>query len=232
MAAAIAHRGPDDEGFFEAVTRAGERRVGLAHRRLSIIDLVHRASTAWPTRTARCRSSSTARSTTFPELRDELIATGHAFRTRSDTETIVHAYEEWGPDCVTRFRGMFAFAIWDANRERLLLARDRYGKKPLFLYQADDLLLFASEIKAILAFPGVPRRVDRDGSVGLFRLPLCTRAGDAVAGHPQAHARKLSGVRARRGESKRHTSCPTIGKPATARPADSGSGVGLSRAAR
>jgi asparagine synthase (glutamine-hydrolysing) len=161
MAAVIAHRGPDDEGFLEAVTRDGERRVGLAHRRLSIIDL-HTGHQPMANEDGTVQIVFNGEIYNFPGLRDELIAKGHVFRTRSDTETIVHAYEEWGPQCVTRFRGMFAFAIWDANRERLLLARDRYGKKPLFIHQTDDLVLFASEIKALLAFPGVPQRVDRD----------------------------------------------------------------------
>jgi asparagine synthase (glutamine-hydrolysing) len=160
MSAALAHRGPDDEGFHEAVTRDGERRVGLAHRRLSIIDLAtgHQPMSNGD---GSVQIVFNGEIYNFPELRDQLIARGYAFRTRSDTETIVHAYEEWGPECVTRLRGMFAFAIWDAARERLLLARDRYGKKPLFIRQADGLLLFASEIKSILAFPGVPRQVDR-----------------------------------------------------------------------
>ena len=161
MAAALAHRGPDDEGFLEAVTRDGERRVGLAHRRLSIIDL-DTGHQPMANEDGTVQIVFNGEIYNFPELRDELIARGHAFRTRSDTETIVHAYEEWGPPCVTRFRGMFAFAIWDARRERLLLARDRYGKKPLFLYEGHEVLLFASEIKAILAFSGVPRRVDRE----------------------------------------------------------------------
>jgi asparagine synthase (glutamine-hydrolysing) len=161
MAAVLAHRGPDDEGFFEAVTRDGERRVGLAHRRLSIIDL----STGHQ---PMCNEDGSVQIVfngeiyNFPQLREELIGRGHVFSTRSDTETVVHAYEEWGPESVRRFRGMFAFAIWDAPRERLLLARDRYGKKPLFVHQTEGLLLFASEIKAILAFPGVPRCVDRE----------------------------------------------------------------------
>jgi asparagine synthase (glutamine-hydrolysing) len=160
MAAVLAHRGPDDEGFFEAVTRDGERRVGLAHRRLSIIDL-STGHQPMSNEDGSVQIVFNGEIYNFPELRAELIGRGYAFRTRSDTETIVHAYEEWGPECVTRFRGMFAFAIWDANRERLLLARDRYGKKPLFLYHAGGLLLFASELKAILAVAGVPRRVDR-----------------------------------------------------------------------
>jgi len=162
MAAAIAHRGPDDEGFFEAATRAGDRRVGLAHRRLSIIDL----STGHQPMTNEDGSVQivfNGEIYNFQGLRDELIACGHSFRTQSDTETIVHGYEEWGPDCVSRFRGMFTFAIWDAKRERLFLARDRYGKKPLFLYEKGGVLLFASEIKAILTFPGVAPQVDRAG---------------------------------------------------------------------
>ena len=84
-------------------------------------------------------------------MRRELEAHGHAYRTRSDTETIVHAYEQWGDDCVHRFRGMFAFAIWDAPRRRLLLVRDRLGIKPLYWTRRRDALLFGSEIKAILA---------------------------------------------------------------------------------
>ncbi|MDE2052288.1 MAG: asparagine synthase (glutamine-hydrolyzing) [Gammaproteobacteria bacterium] len=159
MAAALAHRGPDDEGFFEAATRDGERRVGLAHRRLAIIDL-STGHQPMANEDGSVQIVFNGEIYNFPGLRAELIGKGHVFRTRSDTETIVHAYEEWGPACVTRFRGMFAFALWDAGKERLLLARDRYGKKPLFLYEAQGLLLFASEIKAILAFPGVPRRVD------------------------------------------------------------------------
>jgi asparagine synthase (glutamine-hydrolysing) len=158
MAATLVHRGPDEEGYFEVATRDGGR-VGLAHRRLSIIDL---ASGHQPmsNEDGTVQIVFNGEIYNFARLREELVARGHAFTTRSDTETIVHAYEEWGPECVRRFRGMFAFAIWDAGRERLFLARDRYGKKPLFLYQADGVLLFASEIKAILAFPGVSPRVD------------------------------------------------------------------------
>lgn len=159
MGTALAHRGPDDEGFLEAVTRDGTRRVGLAHRRLSIIDLAT-GQQPMGNEDGSVQIVFNGEIYNFPGLRAELIARGHGFRTRSDTETIVHAYEEWGPECVRRFRGMFAFALWDARRERLLLARDRYGKKPLFVHEAQGLLLFASEIKAILTFPGVPRRID------------------------------------------------------------------------
>ncbi|MGH8261517.1 MAG: asparagine synthase (glutamine-hydrolyzing), partial [Steroidobacteraceae bacterium] len=159
MAAALVHRGPDDEGFFHAATRDGGR-VGLAHRRLSIIDLAT-GHQPMSNEDGSVQIVFNGEIYNFQDLRDELVAAGHAFRTRSDTETIVHAYEQWGPECVLRFRGMFAFALWDARRERLLLARDRYGKKPLFFHWSDGTLLFASEIKSILTFPGVVPRVDQ-----------------------------------------------------------------------
>jgi len=159
MAQSIVHRGPDDDGFLEAGTCSGAHRIGLAHRRLSIIDLsTGKQPIANEDGTVSIVFNGEIYN--FQGLRDELIARGHAFRTRSDTETIVHAYEEWGTECVNRFRGMFAFAIWDANQERLFVARDRYGKKPVYLYEQPGLLLFASEVKAILGFPGVAARVD------------------------------------------------------------------------
>jgi asparagine synthase (glutamine-hydrolysing) len=159
MAAAIAHRGPDDEGFYSATTRDGKSRVGLAHRRLSIIDL---SSGHQPigNETGTIQIVFNGEIYNFQGLRAELIASGHVFRTNSDTETIVHAYEQWGEQCLLRLRGMFAFALWDGARERLLLARDRYGKKPLYLCERNGALLFASEIKALLALPGFKSPVD------------------------------------------------------------------------
>ena len=97
----------------------------------------------------------------FKPLREILIARGHRFRTASDTETIVHAYEEYGEACVEHFRGMFAFAIWDAGKDRLFLARDRFGKKPLYIHEQNGALLFASEIKSLLQYPGITPRADR-----------------------------------------------------------------------
>jgi len=159
MAHTIEHRGPDDEGFLETRTANGQYQVGLAHRRLSIIDL-STGKQPIANEDGSVQIVFNGEIYNFQALRVELIARGHVFRTRSDTETIVHAYEEWGCDSVTRFRGMFAFAIWDATRERLFIARDRYGKKPLFLYQRDGLLVFASEIKALLSFADVSARMD------------------------------------------------------------------------
>ena len=159
MAQAIVHRGPDDDGFLETGTADGRHRLGLAHRRLSIIDL-STGKQPIGNEDGSVQIVFNGEIYNFQGLRAELMTRGHVFRTRSDTETIVHAYEVWGCDCVARFRGMFAFAIWDARRERLFIARDRYGKKPLFLYQQDGLLVFASEIKALLSFAGVTARVD------------------------------------------------------------------------
>jgi asparagine synthase (glutamine-hydrolysing) len=149
MAASLAHRGPDADGFF-----FGEG-IGLAHRRLSIVDvatgqqpLSNEDGTVWVVFNGEIYN--------FPALRAELESHGHQFRTHSDTEVIVHGYEEWGEACVERFRGMFAFAVWDAKTRRLLLARDRVGIKPLYYAQpAEGGLVFGSEIKAMLQDPAV-----------------------------------------------------------------------------
>jgi asparagine synthase (glutamine-hydrolysing) len=139
----LAHRGPDGAGLY------ADDRVALAHRRLSIVDLAgghqplaNEDGTVWVTFNGEIYNHAS--------VRPELEAAGHRYRTRSDTETIVHAYEQWGDECVHRFRGMFAFAIWDAPRKRLLLVRDRLGVKPVYWTLVNNRLLFASEIKAIL----------------------------------------------------------------------------------
>ncbi len=153
MADAIAHRGPDDDGFLV------DGNVGLAHRRLSIIDVAGGGQPVWN----EDRSVAivfNGEIYNYAELTERLEGLGHRFATRSDTEAIVHAYEEWGEDCVDHLRGMFAFAIWDRPRRRLLLARDRLGIKPLYYYRSPRLLAFGSEIKAILELPEVPREVD------------------------------------------------------------------------
>ena len=140
----MSYRGPDDAGL-----RCDER-AALAHRRLSIVDLStghqplgNEDGTVWVVFNGEIYNHA--------DLRRELERHGHRYRTRSDTETIVHAYEQWGDDCVHRFRGMFAFAIWDASKRRLLLVRDRIGIKPLYWARTGDQILFGSEIKAILA---------------------------------------------------------------------------------
>ena len=140
----LAHRGPDESGLHVDAFAA------LAHRRLSIVDLAsgqqplaNEDSSVWVTYNGEIYNHG--------DVRTELESHGHIYKTRSDTETIVHAYEQWGDACVERLRGMFAFAIWDAQRRRLLLARDRLGVKPLYWARVGDRLLFGSEIKSLLA---------------------------------------------------------------------------------
>jgi asparagine synthase (glutamine-hydrolysing) len=139
----LAHRGPDGAGLFADASAA------LGHRRLSIVDLAGGAQPmANEDETIRIVFNGDINN--HADRRRELAPHGHRYHSRSDTETIVHAYEQWGDDCVARLRGMFAFAIWDAPRRRLLLARDRLGVKPLYWSWVGDRLVFASEIKAIL----------------------------------------------------------------------------------
>jgi asparagine synthase (glutamine-hydrolysing) len=160
MADSIRHRGPDGEGLFLDGFADGISQVGLAHRRLAIIDLatgtqpmVHQSAGVTLVYNGEIYN--------FDLLRRELEARGHRFRTKSDTEVLLNAYVEWGPDCVSRLRGMFAFAIWDHPRSRLLLARDQFGKKPLYIHEGRDRLLFGSEIKALLAFGDMRPALDR-----------------------------------------------------------------------
>jgi len=161
MADAIAHRGPDDEGFYEQEVASGQYKVGIAHRRLSIIDL-DTGHQPIGNEDNSIQIVFNGEIYNFHELRDELIKRGHQFKTNSDTETIIHAYEEYGHDCVQHFRGMFAFAIWDNGKQSLFMARDRFGKKPLYLLRVGSGLLFSSEIKSILKYKSFERKVNRD----------------------------------------------------------------------
>jgi asparagine synthase (glutamine-hydrolysing) len=156
MNTAITHRGPDDAGM---VT---DGRVALAMRRLSIIDLAGGHQPIWNEDDSLCIVFN-GELYNFLDLRPQLEATGHQFKTRSDTEVILHAYEEWGADCLRRFNGMFAFAIWDRKKEELFLARDPVGEKPLYFFRDNQRLIFASEIKAILADKTIERKIDARG---------------------------------------------------------------------
>ncbi len=151
MLDAIAHRGPDGHGACE-FRAAGERRVLLGHRRLAIID-PEGARQPMCDEAAGLALTFNGEIYNFRELRAELAACGYRFERDSDTEVLLRAYQHWGEEAVGRLRGMFAFAIWDAKRERLFMARDRFGEKPLFLHQGSDGLYFASEIKALLELP-------------------------------------------------------------------------------
>jgi asparagine synthase (glutamine-hydrolysing) len=145
MADAIRHRGPDDEGFYV------NGNIALGHRRLAIIDLSPDGHQPMAGPDGSTWIIYNGEIYNYLELRAELSAQGHQFKSQSDTEVILHAYQEYGPDCVRRFDGMFAFALWDARRRRLFLARDRFGIKPLYFFRAAHQFLFASEIKALLA---------------------------------------------------------------------------------
>lgn len=169
MADVLAHRGPDDEGFYinspESPVESpkwkhsrGKGNAGLGHRRLSIIDL---SSGHQPMQNEddNIWISFNGEIYNFIDLKKELTDKGHVFRTNSDTEAIVHAYEEWGEDCVKHLRGMFAFAIWDETAQTLFLARDRLGIKPLYYYSDQSKFIFGSEIKSILQHPDVKREI-------------------------------------------------------------------------
>ncbi len=161
MVAMIRHRGPDAAGVHI------DRHVGLAHARLSIIDLENGCQ---PMQTADGALAVTFNGEIYNyiELRETLIARGYHFRTQSDTEVILHAYAEYGSRCVEHFNGQWAFAIWDRAKQQLFLSRDRLGIRPLFYTQAARTFLFASEIKSLLAHPGVDRAIDPRGLNQLF----------------------------------------------------------------
>ena len=153
MTRSLKHRGPDDEGYHH------EANAGLGHRRLSIIDV---ATGQQPIYNEKGNLSIVFNGEiyNYKELRKELIKQGHKFQTNSDTETILHLYEEIGPDCLNSLRGMFALAIWNGESQELFLARDRVGKKPLYYASTPHGFLFASEMKAIMVFPDFPRQID------------------------------------------------------------------------
>ena len=159
----IRHRGPDGEGTYFAPG------LGLANRRLSIID-IEGGSQPIANEDGTINVVYNGEIYNYIELRGELEKKGHIFKTHSDTEVIVHGYEEWGEDCTNRFNGIFAFALWDSSRRRLLLARDHLGVKPLYYTLLGNRLLFASEIKALLADPECPKEVDLQALSQLFTL--------------------------------------------------------------
>jgi asparagine synthase (glutamine-hydrolysing) len=172
MCSAIAHRGPDDEGFYF------QTGVGLGMRRLSIIDLdsgrqpvSNEDGTVWVVFNGEIYN--------FQELRQQLKGRGHVFSTHGDTETIVHLYEEYGNHCVDHLRGMFAFALWDERHKRLLVARDRLGIKPLYYAEIGGRILFASELKSILQLPEVGRSFNWSAVSHLFSF-LSTPPTEAI----------------------------------------------------
>jgi asparagine synthase (glutamine-hydrolysing) len=177
MCAALVHRGPDDEGMY----LGSGRRAGLAMRRLSIIDITtghqpvkNEDGSVWVVFNGEIYN--------FRQLRRELESRGHTFRTATDTEVIVHLYEEHGNRCVEHLRGMFTFALWDDRREVLLLARDRLGIKPLYYAEVDGRLVFASELKAILQLPEVDRTLNWSAANHLFTFLTTPPAESIIEG--------------------------------------------------
>lgn len=167
MTDAIPHRGPDADGFFV------DSRVGLGHRRLAIVDVaagIQPMAAVRPGQGDAIHVVFNGEIYNFPELRADLTARGHAFRTHSDTEVILRAYLEWGEACVERLGGMFAFALWDPAAGRLLVARDRVGEKPLYWHHAGGRLAFGSELKALRAGGGLPDSIDPEALDCYFTL--------------------------------------------------------------
>jgi len=159
----LAHRGPNASGFFI------EDGVGLGHRRLSIIDLEGGHQPMYNEDGSLCIVFN-GEIYNFPELHEQLVSKNHRIKTRSDTETILHAYEEWGEECVDHLRGMFAFAIWDRRAKKLFIARDRFGIKPLFYAEHGGTFYFASEMKAILTDPTMRQEMDEAALACYFSL--------------------------------------------------------------
>ena len=182
MTEAIRHRGPDDFGFYH------DEWAHLGHRRLSIVDLAgghqpmaNETSSLWITYNGEIYNHA--------ELRPALEQAGHRYQTRCDTETILHAYEQHGPDCLALFRGMFAFAIWDSRAQRLFCARDRLGIKPFYYYWDGRLFAFASEIKALLEHPAISPALDEDLLPEFLAFGYASGERTLFSRHSQADAR-------------------------------------------
>jgi len=194
LAGALAHRGPDDEGFHT------DGNLGLAHRRLSILDLTAAGHQPMCNEDGSVWVVYNGQLFDFAPVRDRLEAKGHVFRSRTDTEVLVHLYEERGCDLVDEVDGMFAFALWDARRRRLLLARDRVGIKPLVYAEAPGGLVFASELRALLALPWLPRDVDDLGVVRYLYQSTLPGEASVIRGIrklPPAHRLIAEGGRTR-----------------------------------
>jgi len=150
----ILHRGPDDQGIYL------NSNLGLGHTRLSIIDLSPLGHQPMSNESGDTWVVYNGEIYNFEEVRKDLEKLGCQFRSKTDTEVIIHAYEQWGEKLVTKLNGMFAFALWDGRRRKLWLVRDRLGVKPLFYYLDQNYLVFASEVKSILKFPAMDRQLD------------------------------------------------------------------------
>src|SRR6202041_944722 len=164
MTAALDHRGPDSHGVkdFGSCALANTRLAIVALRERGRMPMCNEDATVWITYNGECYNAH--------ELRPQLVSQGHQFRSTTDTEVILHLYEEYGERCVERLRGMFAFAIWDTRAKKLLLARDRLGIKPLYYSIDSQKILFASELKALLGSDLIPRKLDPAGIRAFLQL--------------------------------------------------------------
>lgn len=158
----MTHRGPDSEGLYV------EAQVGFGHRRLAIIDLTPAGKQPMQSADGRYIITYNGEIYNFQELRVELESLGHQFHSRTDSEVVLHAYMQWGLDCLNRFNGMFAFGLWDKLQKRVILARDRYGIKPLYTARHGNTVCFASEIKPILEHPDFSAQLDYEGLIEYF----------------------------------------------------------------
>ena len=184
MNARMGHRGPDGAGEFADPGR----RLFMAMRRLSIIDL----EGGWQPLHDESQTVSLVANGeiyNFVELRESLEKAGHRFRTRTDCETIAHLYEEEGPDCVKRLRGMFCYALWDARTRRLIIGRDRIGEKPVYLYEREGRIIFASEMKALLASGEVPFELDAVSVNGTSTMVGCRNRAPSCKGSESCRRR-------------------------------------------
>ncbi len=173
---AMVHRGPDDLGEWWSADEC----VGLGHRRLAIIDLS--AAAHQPMLHDGLTIVFNGEIYNFADIRRDLISAGHTFRSLSDTEVILHAYQQWGTECLARLNGMFAFALYDTRQRRLFMARDRAGEKPLFYTLSNGVMRFASELKALMADSTMPRQINADAldcylSMGFVPGTDCMLAG-------------------------------------------------------
>lgn len=162
MCDTMVHRGPDDEGVYLNGNEGSKVKVGLGHRRLSIIDLSSAGRQPMSNEDGTIWIIMNGEIYNFPALREDLEKKGHTFKSHTDTEVILHLYEDKGTDCVRDLRGMFTFAIWDEARQRLVLARDRIGKKPLLYSHLNDKLIFASEFRALLKHGDIDKEIDSE----------------------------------------------------------------------
>ena len=159
----LVKRGPDNQGIYL------NKKIVLGHQRLKIIDLSINADQPISNENSKLWLISNGEIYNFKDLRKELESYGHIFKSYSDSEVILHSYEEWGIDCLKKLRGMFSFCIWDSIKEELFLVRDRFGIKPLYYYFKNGIFIFSSEVRAILASGLVSKELNLEGLVSYFK---------------------------------------------------------------